>query len=247
MARIAVILAALTAALGGGVAARAADSPGSGNGSGLVAKLVGCDVTSADRSATFYARMDTIAGASKMSIRFQLLERLGRGDGFSKVDLPALKQWHMSQAGVKRYGWKQTVDNLHTGGAYKARVQYRWTDATGAVVDSQTRETPVCRGPLPNIAVGDLAVKPGPTADTRTYRVTVQNTGKADADAVDVSLNVDKAVLDTVTISHLAAGDERTVSFTGPPCRHGLRVKADPENSIGETIEGDNSQLFACP
>src|SRR4051812_11292461 len=149
MTRVALIVAALTAALGGGVVARAADSPSTSNG--LVAKVVACDVTSADRAATFYARMDTIPGASKLSIRFTLLERLGRGETFTKLDLPTLKQWHVSQAGVKRYGWKQTVDNLHVGGAYKARVQYRWAGADGTVIDTETRETPVCRGPLPNI------------------------------------------------------------------------------------------------
>jgi subtilase family serine protease len=95
--------------------------------------------------------------------------------------------------------------------------------------------------------VGDLVVKPGPTADTRIYRAVIENTGKIDADAVAVSLSVDKAVLDTVKIGDLAAGDSRTVSFTGPACRKGMRVKADPGNLIGESIEDDNSQFFACP
>ena len=244
MPRIVAILAALAAALCGGVAARAADTP---SGSGLVARVIACDVTTSDRSATFYGRMDTIPGASKLAIRFQLLERLGADDRFSKIELAALKQWHTSQAGVKRYGWKQTVDNLHLGGAYKARVQYRWLAADGSAIATETRETPVCRGPLPNIAIGDVTVKPGPTDDTRTYRVTVSNTGKADAEKVDLSLSIDKAVLDTVTITHLAAGDSRTVGITGPPCRRGMRVKADPENSIGESIEGDNSQPYPCP
>jgi subtilase family serine protease len=95
--------------------------------------------------------------------------------------------------------------------------------------------------------VGDLTGRPGPTADTRTYRVDVSNTGKTDADEVNVSLSVDKAILDTVTLSHLSAGETRTVSFTGPDCRRGVRVKVDPGNSIGESIEDDNSELFACP
>jgi hypothetical protein len=246
MLRIAVILAAMAAFPAASFAAPRADAPTQGGGP--VAKVVSCDVTNtANRAATFYARIDTIAGASKMQIRFQVLERLGREDTWDRLDVPALKGWHTSQAGVKRFGWKQTVDGLHAGGAYKARVQYRWLSATGTVVDTASRDTPSCRGPLPNIALGDLTTKPGPTAETRIYRVPVQNTSKVAADEVDIQLSVDKAVLDTVTISHLAAGESRTVSFTGPVCKRDIRVKADPGNSIGESIEDDNSQLFACP
>ena len=245
MARIATLLAALVALPAAAFAAPRADSPVT---PGPVAKVLSCDVTSADRAATFYARMDAIPGASsKMQIRFQLQERLGRDDSWSKLDVPALRQWHTSQAGVKRFGWKQTVDALRVGGAYKARVQYRWLSSTGIVIDTFSRDPPVCRGPLPNIVVGDLSVKPGPTSDTRTYRVTISNRGKVDADEVDVQLSVDKAILDTVTVSSLGAGESRTVSFSGPDCRRGIRVKADPGNSIGETIEDDNSQLFSCP
>ena len=244
MGRIATVLAALVVLPAAAFAAPRADTPAN---AGPVAKVVACDVTSTDRAATFYARMDSIPGASKMQIRLQLQERLGRDDSWTKLDVPALRQWHTSQAGVKRFGWKQTVDALRVGGAYRARVQYRWLSAAGTVVDTFSRDTPVCRGPLPNIVVGDLAVRPGPTADTRTYRVTISNRGKVDADEVDVQLSVDKAILDTVTLSHLDSGESRTVSFSGPDCRRGIRVKADPGNSIGETIEDDNSQLFACP
>ncbi|HYZ30137.1 MAG TPA: CARDB domain-containing protein [Thermoleophilaceae bacterium] len=225
----------------------AARGAADGFAQGPVAKVVSCDVTSADRTATFYARMDTISGASKMQVRFQLLERLGRDEVWTKLDVPALRQWHTSQAGVRRFGWKQTVDALRIGGAYRAHVQYRWLSAPGSVLDTESRDTPVCRGPLPNIAVGGLSVLPGPTDDTRIYRVTIENRGKVDADGVDVSLSVDKAILDTVTLSHLQAGESGTTSFTGPVCTGGVRVRADPGNSIGETIEDDNSELFACP
>ncbi|MEA2495050.1 MAG: hypothetical protein QOJ29_2961 [Thermoleophilaceae bacterium] len=245
MLRVSAILAVLAAFPAGSSAVPRADSPG---GSGPVAKVVSCDVTApTNRTATFYARMDANPNASKMQIRVQLLERLGRGDSWDKLDVPALRQWHTSQAGVKRFGWKQTVDNLRVGGAYRARIQYRWVSAAGTPVDTVTRDTPICRGPLPNISVGELTVKDGPTDDTRTYRVGVQNSGKVDADEVDVLLSVDKAVLDSVTLDQLAAGEERFVSFTGPPCKRGVRVKVDPGNSIGETIEDDNSELFPCP
>src|SRR3954447_25511651 len=180
MLRIAAIVTALAtfpaATFAAHGAGRFADQP-------TVAKLVACDATSSNRAATFYARMQSMPGTAKMQMRFQLMERLGR-DAFSKLDVPALRQWHTSQAGVKRVGWKQTVDALRIGGAYKAHVQYRWLSASGSVIESVARDTPVCRGPLPNLVVSDLAVKPGPTADTRSYRATVQDTGKLDADGV---------------------------------------------------------------
>jgi hypothetical protein len=242
MLRIATVLAALAVFPAAGSAA----AGGSGM-PGLVAKVVACDVLSDDRTATFYGRMEALPGAQRMQIRFQLLERLGTAESWTKLDVPALRQWHTSQPGVTRFGWKQTVDALRIGGAYKARLQYRWVTATGTVQDNVSRDTPVCRSPLPNISVAGLGVNPGPTADTRVYRVDISNGGKADADEVDVSLSVDKAILDTLTISHLGAGETRRVTFTGPDCRSGVRVKADPGNSIGETIEDDNSQLFACP
>src|SRR3954452_18060860 len=221
MLRIATALAALAVFPAASSAAHRADAPLT---PGLVARVAACDVTSDNRTATFYARMDTLAAASKMQIRLQLFERLGRDDSWSKLDVPALRQWHSSQAGVKRYGWKQTVDALRLGGAYKARVQYRWLSASGTALDTASRDTPVCRGPMPNIAVGDLSAQDGPTADTRTYQVTIQNLGKVAAASVGVSLSVDGAILDTITIDRLAAGERRTVNFTGPACRQAVRV-----------------------
>jgi hypothetical protein len=214
----------------------------------LVAKVVACDLVSSDRSVTFGARMDTIPGAAKLQIRFQLLERLGRDTGWARLDVPALRVWHTSVGGVGRYGWKQTVDGLHPGGAYKAHVLYRWLSSTGTVLDTETRDTPVCRtGLLPNLVVGDLSLSPGPSADTRGYTVNVSNTGKVDVDQVEVQMRVDRADLGMMTISHLAAGESQVVTFTGPLCHHAIRVTADPNNQIGETVKGDNSQLFSCP
>src|SRR3954454_18012061 len=185
MLRVATAAVALAALFGGTGPARAGDTP-----SGPLAKVVDCSVTTTARSATFYGRMDAVPGAAKLAIRFVLLERLGRDDVFTKIDLPVLRQWHASQAGVKHFGWKQTVDNLHLGGAYKARVQYRWLSAAGTAIGTQTRETPVCQGPLPNLALGALSSRPGPTPDTTIYRIDVLNAGKADADADDVDVSL---------------------------------------------------------
>ena len=242
MRRIAVVTCAL-AALVGGASADARSRPVV---TGPGAKLVDCDVSGADRSATFYGRMETVPEATRMAIRFTLFERLGKGQDWEKMDVPTLRDWHRSVPGVKTFGYKQTVDHLRTGGAYKARISYRWSDATGATVQSETRETPVCRGPLPNLLVSDFVIRRGPTADTRTYRVTLENNGKAVADAINVLLTVDKAVLDATRVKALAPGDSHTVSFTGPACTHAARVRLDPDNVIGELLEADNTQVFTC-
>jgi hypothetical protein len=244
MPRIVTITAALTALLAGVASARPSDIPSPDLS---LARLVSCDMSGPDRSAVFYGRLVALPGAGRLAIKFTLLEQLGRGADWTKIDLPDLRQWRRSVAGVKTFGYRQTVDNLHAGGAYKARVQYRWLAADGTPLDTLTRDTGVCRGLLPNLAAGDLEVLPGPTPETRTYRVTVLNDGKGDADAVDVALNVDHAVLDTTTIDRLDAGTSRTVTFAGPPCIHAVRVRIDPDNTIGESSEGDNARLFSCP
>jgi hypothetical protein len=92
-----------------------------------------------------------------------------------------------------------------------------------------------------------VTVRRGPTGDTRTYRVQVENRGKTDVDDLDVSLSVDRAVLDMVTVTKLGAGDSRTVLFTGPVCRREISVEVDPENTIGERTEDDNSRVTGCP
>src|SRR5689334_7449789 len=117
MLRVTAILAVLAAFPAAALAARTTDPPAPG---GLVAKVVACDVTSSDRSATFYGRMDALPGTSKMQVRFHLLQRLGIDAAWTRLDVPALRAWHTSQAGVKRLGWKQTVANLRAGAAYKA-------------------------------------------------------------------------------------------------------------------------------
>lgn len=234
-----VFMAAVLLSLPAGVAqAVATDQP--------VARLSACDMAGANRSALFYARMSATPKSARVAVHFTLMERLGRGAEWTKVDLPDLRSWHRSDPGVKTFVYKQTVDNLRAGGAYRARIQYRWLAADGTAIETVTRETGVCRGLLPNLQVGGLEVQPGPTSETRSYRVTVLDTGKGDADDIEVLLSVDGAVLDTATLDHLAPGESRVVTFTGPVCSKGVWVRLDPNNTIGESQKSDNSRLFGC-
>src|SRR5437763_1620486 len=120
MPRITPVTAACSAALAAVAAARAADTPTAA--ATPVAKVIACDTTGTDRSATFLGRMGAVPGATRMAMRFQLFEKLGRTGGWDKVDVPALRQWRRALPGVKSFAYRQRVDGLHAGGAYRTRV-----------------------------------------------------------------------------------------------------------------------------
>ena len=221
----------------------AADLP---SGESPVARVVGCDPSGTDRAAVFFGRMQAVPGTVRMGMRFTLVERLGREGEWEKVEVPTLRTWRRSALGVKTFTYRQKVEDLRAGGAYRASVQFRWYGATG-VLKTVTRQTRACRGQLPNLAVGDLDVRPGPAADTFVYRVTVRNTGEAVAEDASVQLQVDRAVLDAVRIDELDEGESRTVTFTGPACDREIRARLDPGNSIGESSEADNARSWPCP
>ena len=242
MLRTATVISALIAlALPAG--SGAADSPLSDS---PVARVVGCDPSGTDRAAVFFGRMQAIPGAVRMGMRFTLVERLGREGEWGKVDVPALRLWRRSAFGVKTFAYRQRVEDLRTGGAYRAAVQFRWYGPAGAVLKTVTRQTRACRGQLPNLELGELDILSGPAADTRVYRVTVHNRGEALAEDVSVQLQVDRAVLDAVRFDELEPGESRTVSFTGPACENQVRARIDPGNSVGETSETDNARSWAC-
>jgi archaellum component FlaF (FlaF/FlaG flagellin family) len=64
---------------------------------------------------------------------------------------------------------------------------------------------------------------------------------------VAVLLRVDGEVVDeSEVIDALGPGETRTVSFTGPACRHHMKAVVDPKDLIPETSEEDNSRSPGC-
>ena len=243
MLRVTTLICALIA-LALPAATPAAEAPA---GDLPVARVVGCDPTGTDRAAVFYGRMQAVPGALRMAMRFTLVERLGREGEWEKVDVPALRPWRRSALGVKTFAYRQRVEDLRPGAAYRSSVQFRWYGPGGTVLKTVTRQTRACRGQLPNLQAGDLEVRSGPSPDTRVYRVTVVNAGEAVAEDIAVQLTVDRAVLDAIKLEELEAGESRVVAFTGPACDRSLRVRLDPGNTVGESLEADNVRAWDCP
>ncbi|MEA2448335.1 MAG: hypothetical protein QOG63_267 [Thermoleophilaceae bacterium] len=202
---------------------------------------------SKDRLVTFYARMHAVPGASRMQMRFTLIDR--SGDGASLVATPKLAKWRKSRTGVKTFGYAQTITGLQKGGAYAATVEYRWRDDHGRTVKSARRTSGDCRqdGELPNLAISGIEARTGDAAGTVDYTVFVTNRGAAAAHDFQVELLVDGAAVNAAPIDLIEAGETVPVKFSGPACRQRVRAIVDRKNSVSETTEDDNARHSRCP
>jgi hypothetical protein len=238
--RRALTTAALTvaAALALPATAGAAPAPAS-------VKLVKCSIQ--EHEAAFYARMRQVPGASRMALRFTLLEETG-GDEARRVRVPGLRRWRSSRTGVKAFGYRQRFRNLPENAAHRVRVHYRWYADDGTEVARATRRSGRCRqfAELPNLVARIVAVLPTKVDGVVRYRATVRNTGKAAASDVPVRLTVDGRIVDTVTLASLDPGEQRSIAIRGPECTSLAKLEADPEQAIAESSDVDNVDELGC-
>jgi hypothetical protein len=208
-------------------------------------KLVNCSVE--DHEAAFYARMQLVPGASRMALRFTLLEETS-GKKAERVNVPRLRRWHSSRPGVKVFGYRQGVRSLRENASHRVRVNYRWYAQDGTEVARAMRRSARCRQfvELPNLFARLTGELPTKVDGVVRYRAVIGNSGKADATFVPIRLTVDGTIVDTVTITSLAPGERRTIVIRGPECNRLVRLEADPEKAIAESSEADNPHELDC-
>ena len=208
-------------------------------------RVVKCSLE--EHEAAFHARMGLVDGATRMAMRFTLLERTG-DDGAQRVNAPGLRRWHRSKPGVRSFGYRQGFRNLPENATHRVRVSFRWYSADGEVVLRANRRSAACHqfDALPNLVAEITRVARGKVPGVWRYEVTVANRGRAAATAVPVRLTVDGDVIDTVRIVSLAPGERRSFAMRGPQCRRLARLEADPEQAIAETSDGDNADEHGC-
>ncbi len=208
-------------------------------------KVAACSVET--HEAAFSARMQQVPGASRMAMRFKLLEQTGP-NAIRRVKVPGLRRWRHSKPGVKTFSYRQGFRNLPENASHRVVVSFRWLAADGTVVQRTRRRSARCRQfvRLPNLVAKIQAVIPTMPGVVR-YQALVSNTGRASASSVPVRLTVDGKVVDTVTIASLAPGEQRSVVIRGPECHQVVRLEADPEKSIAESSDLDNAHELSCP
>jgi hypothetical protein len=201
------------------------------------------------RSAVFRGSMSAVSGTASMQMRFDLSEKVGR-DAYRPVTAPGLGVWRESRAGVLKFAYRQRINGLQKGTAYRVLVSFRWLGDDGGTVATAERRSRPCRQPgkLANLIVlNDVQVTPGATPDTARYIAWISNAGKARAHKVAVRLSVDGAEVNTVAVGALDKGEHRKVRFLGPTCHGQVEARVDPADVVRELTESDNSRSGACP
>jgi hypothetical protein len=197
--------------------------------------------------AVFHGRMRQVDGGQRMFMRFTLLERKGLG-GFVAVQAPGLGKWHRSRPGVGAFGYRQIVQNLSRGAVYRVRVDYRWYARGGKLLARARRRSPACprHTALPNLRVRLLSARDTSVDGVDRYAVRVLNVGQAPAVDPLVRLSVDGVAGASVSARTLAPAAAATVWLRGPECRNWLLAQVDPDGTIAESAEQDNTHQLAC-
>jgi hypothetical protein len=197
--------------------------------------------------AVFHGRMRQVDGGQRMSMRFRLLERKGLG-GFVAVQAPGLGKWRKSRPGVGAFGYRQVVQNLSRGAVYRVRVDFRWYSKSGKLLARARRRSPACprQTALPNLRVRLLSVRDTAVEGIDRYAVRVLNRGQAPAADPLVRLAVDGVAGASVSTRTLAPGGAATVWLRGPECRSWVQAQVDPDGTIAESAEQDNTHQLTC-
>jgi CARDB len=207
-------------------------------------KLADCSVE--ENYAAFYARMRPVAGSDRMWMRFTVQER--HKGTYVPLHARGLSRWRKSKPGVSAFGYRQTVLGLQPGGAYRARVSFRWYSETGELVERTRRTSRVCRqfDDVPNLTAAVAGYGPTKVPGVVRYLMRIANTGDAPAVDAEARLSVDGGVVDTVTIPLLDPGATREVAVLGPACTTSVSAIADPDGVIVESSEDDNEHTVDC-
>lgn len=213
------------------------------------AVLIACDrsLEEEQRAGVFEGRMRLVPGASRMQMRFVLQASTPERRRWTRVDAPGFGTWVGSESGTGRYLYTKRVENLLAPASYRVRVNFRWIDDAGAVVQRARRWSGRCHQPDPR---ADLDVRSVTVErEGRRYVVFVRNLGRATAEPSLLSVTVGGVVLPAQPVAALEPGEGISLSFDGPACEAGAEIvaDADAEESVDERDETGNRFTRRCP
>ena len=139
--------------------------------------------------------MRTIAGASRMQMRFTLQARTPDTTRWSAVAAPGFGSWVSSAPGTSRYVYTKRVESLLAPASYRVLLRFRWTAPPGGAMLPRTRAySPPCKqpDPRPNLVVSSLGRAAGRARPAASrYVAFVRNTGRTAAAASSLRVALD--------------------------------------------------------
>jgi len=205
------------------------------------AALVSCD--RAAREAVFEGRV-TAYRKLRMQMRFTLQASTPDEPKWRAIDAPGFGEWISAPAGVVRYTYDKTVQELFAPAGYRAVLNFRWRDARGRTIRAERAVSPVCRQPDSRPDLVLRSVRPDPAG----YVAVVVNRGKRAAGPFDVSFLRDGMVVGSASVFGLAPGQAVDVFLPGPRCTPGERLEAlvDPGAAVDEANEENDALAVTC-
>jgi hypothetical protein len=232
-------------------ASAAADAPAGPSRAGAGVRLLACETgpEESDRAAAFEGRMRAQRPGQRLQMRFTLQASTPDASRWHTVQAPGFGVWYSADSGVTRWTYSKRVQDLVAPASYRAKVRFRWRDESGHVVARTAVLSPACKQPdlRPDLRTGTVTAEPAGATAAR-YAVAVRNAGRGPADATALTLGFGSTLLEAA-VPALAAGEERTVTVTGPRCPAGAQIELilDPASRVDERNEDNNVRMVPCP
>jgi hypothetical protein len=206
------------------------------------AALVSCDRDA--REAVFEGRVLSYRKAAKMQLRFTLQALTPDDSRWRKIDAEGFGTWITAPAGLGKYTYDKTVQDLLAPASYRAVVDFRWRDRRGKTVRAERAISPVCKQPdaRPDLLVRSVRFEGG------EYVAVIFNRGREAAGAFSVDFLSDGAPLGTVEVVGLEPQTPVTVMLPSSACAAGTPVEAvaDPRSEVDESDEENDSLGVLC-
>jgi hypothetical protein len=205
--------------------------------------LVSCDQEG--REAVFEGRVLALKRAPRMQMRFALQATTPDNPRWRKIEAPGWGQWISAPAGLGKYTYSKTVQDLLAPASYRAVVHFRWRDRTGRTLRTERVVSQVCRQPDTR---ADLVVR-SVRFVAGQYVAVIFNRGRDQAAGpFAVDFLVDGVPLGTVDIVGLAPQTAVTAMLHGPACTDGTPIEAvvDPRSEVDEADEENDALSGFC-
>jgi hypothetical protein len=210
------------------------------------------------RSVSIKAVMRPVKGTRKLSLKFDLLEKVA-GATRSLTGAGDLGIWLSPKDPTlgRRTGdvWELTkaVSNLDAPAGYRFRVTFRWLGADNKVLTTAVANSGSCtqRELRPDLLVGSVSVaaiahKP----HKQRYVVVVADRGASGAGPFQVLFTPgDGSAPQSHTVSRVNAHSSLRLSFVGSLCDAGSppTVVADSSNQVDDYDRNNNAMTVTCP